>query len=292
MRLRLDDVIHLDECCQEVFDVIEEELHDLKEQGHSVKRWSEHYMPSGQRGPYKRSTDIHHLLFYRDKGSGLDFRIKRHQRMRRSLSQEIETSDRTIKCDFTVHRSSRTAATLAKFLPYLGAIVGGFLGWAALALFGDPQTANVWVWVIVPLLVLAFVGARIKRNFSAFYSRLVSANSSSLSEEAVRGIRARVEPLVEQVVDKWREKDEVYFQDKLEESAYDAIDLEDPENLALISYVQMTEGQDVAWRRYGLYLAERRKHYEAMLRKLRDEPEFHAIYKRAYERMQAQSGGK
>jgi hypothetical protein len=290
MNFMLDHVMHTEECVNEIYDTIEEELTDFRGEGWNIKRWSEEYNPGGQRGNTRRKTIIYHMLFFKKGRQGIDFRIQLNVLEEKASLDQYHPVVHTIKGRFSVHRASKISTAIASFLPYIFAIAGGLLGWLAYTVFNTSQDGNIWVWVLVPASVLTFMGARLKRNFSPVYSKIFKAEGFDVSDSVISSLEARAEPVITRVVKKWEEKDISFFPEQMSQRGYNDIDLDKPENLAIISFEQTRKGVDAAWRAFGLYLPERRKKYEVMQRKLRDDPEFYSLYKKAFEKLD--SGGQ
>ncbi len=291
MKISMNDVYSLDKCRKELFQAIEDELlQSYKNEGYEIKQWEETLRTGGGRGPRRRNAARYYMLASPPSGQGILFRLEQHvisdSRQTAMERKKWYTADRKAEWSLDVSRGSGKSASAYRILKYLLPIAFAAIGWGVCQFtpYGNPKSS--WGAALVGGVVGYVIYSMFSDSFFKIYSRLAPSSSPGGADLALKEIELGLEPIVKRVKEKWEEKDAIYSPEKLEEKGYEAIDLEIPENLAQISYEQVNVGQDETWRKYGLYIPERRKVYEAKLKELsKAEGELYRQYLEAYNKL-------
>jgi len=279
VKFDLSGIARIDECRSEVFQAIEDELlGEYKQRGYRFRRWDEdrgssHGASTSSGTLYRR----YYLLVAPEKGKGFQFAIL--EAKHRSYGKNT-----TFTWDFAVEPGGQSAVKLYRSLRYVVPGLGAVIGFAAHRFSGLANDDNWLWWALVGGFIGFVIYVPLMRLYWKIYGSVSSSPSPGGTEQSLTIFQSQAEPIVKRVIEKWKEKDILHFPEKIAEGSYEAIDLDDPENMAKIAY-EMARDQEGTMMKYGLAVPERQKKYFKNMKLLKEQTEFYEQYREAYNRL-------
>lgn len=274
MKQLLEGVERVEQCRNEFFDTIEEELlPEYKDKGHRVRRWKE--SRGSRRGAGTGSGSIytrHYLLVTPEQGPGFQFALLEENR--RSGAKHSHT------WELQVEPGSEKAVGLYRSLRYVLPLAGAGIGYLAFTRFAKDDN---WPWW---MLVGGFAGFLIYAILMRLFWRAYGKLSAGHTPELLADMQQQADDIMQRVIKHWQEQDVIYSQERMETAGFEELDLNDPEALAILTKEQ-AQDMEGTLRKYGIPTSgPRRDQYDAAMRRLRDDKAFYQLYLDAYNKLE------